>query len=43
MLWLFGVTSGVLQALSFLPYLRDVVSGTTTPHRGTWGIWCACP
>jgi hypothetical protein len=41
MLWLFGVTSGVLQALSFLPYLRDVVSGTTTPHRGTWGIWCA--
>jgi hypothetical protein len=40
MLWLFGVASGVLQVLSYLPYLRDIVSGTTTPHRGTWGIWC---
>src|SRR4051794_28360732 len=40
MLWLFGVASGVLQVLSYLPYLRDIASGTTTPHRGTWGIWC---
>jgi hypothetical protein len=40
MLWLFGVASGALQVLSYLPYLRDILSGTTTPHRGTWGIWC---
>jgi hypothetical protein len=40
MLWLFGIASGLLQALSYVPYLRDIVSGTTTPHRGTWGIWC---
>jgi hypothetical protein len=40
MLWVFGVASGALQVLSYLPYLRDILSGTTTPHRGTWGIWC---
>lgn len=40
MLWLFGILSGVLQALSYLPYLRDIATGTTKPHRGTWAIWC---
>jgi hypothetical protein len=40
MLWLFGVVSAALQVLSYLPYLRDIVTGTTRPHRGTWAIWC---
>jgi hypothetical protein len=26
--------------LANLPYVRDVVRGTTRPHRGTWLIWC---
>jgi hypothetical protein len=23
-----------------VPYLRDVLRGSTRPHRGTWLIWC---
>jgi hypothetical protein len=40
MLWLFGVVSGVLQALACVPYVRDILAGKTKPHRGTWAIWC---
>jgi hypothetical protein len=40
MLWVLGATGGILQAVAFLPYLRDVLRGTTRPHRGTWLIWC---
>ncbi len=40
MLWVLGAIGGILQAWAFLPYLRDVVRGTTRPHRGTWLIWC---
>lgn len=36
---LLGVAGGVLAVLDPLPYLRDVVRGTTRPHRGTWLIW----
>jgi hypothetical protein len=34
-----GILAGVLQALFYVPYLRDVLAGTTRPHRGSWGIW----
>jgi hypothetical protein len=40
MLWLFGIASGLLQALCYVPYIRDTSRGTTRPHRGTWAIWC---
>ncbi|MGH3138881.1 MAG: hypothetical protein ACRDQE_04035 [Gaiellales bacterium] len=36
-----GIMAGVLQALFYVPYIRDIVSGSTRPHRGTWAIWCA--
>jgi len=40
MLWLFGIVSGLLQALACVPYVRDILAGKTTPHRGTWAICC---
>ncbi len=40
MFWLFGVVSGLLQALACVPYVRDILAGKTKPHRGTWAIWC---
>jgi hypothetical protein len=40
MLWLFGIASGLLQALACVPYIRDIRAGKTKPHRGTWAIWC---
>ncbi len=41
MLWAFGIVAGVLQSLFYVPYIRDVLRGTTHPHRGTWAIWWA--
>ena len=40
MLWVFGITAGALQAVAYLPYIRDILAGSTRPHRGTWAIWC---
>lgn len=34
-----GLLAGLVSILDFLPYLRDVLRGTTRPHRGTWLIW----
>lgn len=34
-----GYISGVFIFLSFLPYLRDILRGTTKPERGSWLIW----
>ena len=39
-LWVFGIVAGVLQSLFYVPYIRDVMSGSTRPHRGSWTIWC---
>ena len=39
MLAAFGIASGLVQAIAILPYLRDVLAGTTRPHRGAWTIW----
>ena len=39
MLAAFGIASGILQMFAIAPYLRDVLAGTTRPHRGTWTIW----
>jgi hypothetical protein len=40
-LWIFGIVAGVLQSLFYVPYIRDVMRGSTRPHRGSWTIWCA--
>ena len=35
----FGIASGILQVVAIVPYLRDVLAGSTRPHRGSWTIW----
>ena len=40
MLELLGGLAGLLQAAASVPYARDVLRGSTRPHRGTWAIWC---
>ncbi len=35
----FGLLSGVATVLAIVPYVRDVLRGTTRPHRGSWLIW----
>ena len=37
----FGVLAGVVSIADTVPYIRDIVRGTTRPHRGTWLIWAA--
>ena len=34
-----GVLAGVASVVNTVPYIRDVLRGTTRPHRGTWLIW----
>ena len=34
-----GIAAGILSLIDPIPYLRDIMRGTTRPHRGTWGIW----
>jgi hypothetical protein len=34
-----GVLAGVMSVANTVPYVRDVVRGTTRPHRGSWLIW----
>ncbi|MDD5032257.1 MAG: hypothetical protein PHR36_04435 [Patescibacteria group bacterium] len=36
---IFGYLSGLAILLSFLPYIRDIFSGTTKPERISWLIW----
>jgi hypothetical protein len=36
-----GILSGIVSVLDPLPYIRDVLRGTTRPHRGAWFIWSA--
>ena len=34
-----GVLAGVCAVANTIPYIRDIVRGTTRPHRGTWLVW----
>lgn len=34
-----GVVAGVLSAVCYVPYIRDIFRGTTKPERATWFIW----
>ena len=33
-----GVLAGLAGIGDTIPYVRDIVRGTTRPHRGTWLI-----
>ena len=37
--FLFGIIGGVLNVVSFIPYLLDIFKGKTKPHSYTWLIW----
>ena len=34
-----GVLAGVCAVANTIPYIRDIVRGSTRPHRGTWLVW----
>jgi hypothetical protein len=34
-----GLLAGVMGVADTVPYIRNIVRGTTRPHRGTWLIW----
>jgi hypothetical protein len=34
-----GVLAGAIGVADTLPYVRDILRGSTRPHRGTWLIW----
>ena len=34
-----GVLAGVVGVADTIPYVGDILRGTTRPHRGTWLIW----
>lgn len=36
---LLGLTSALLSAFAFVPYIRDTLSGRTQPQRASWLIW----
>lgn len=41
MLQIFGLTSGLLSALAYIPYVKDILEHKTKPARASWGIWLA--
>jgi hypothetical protein len=36
---LLGLLGGLVGVADTVPYVRDTMRGTTSPHRGTWLIW----
>lgn len=34
-----GVIAGVIGAIGYIPYIRDILKGTTKPDRVSWFIW----
>jgi hypothetical protein len=34
-----GVLAGAVGVADTIPYVRDILRGSTRPHRGTWLIW----
>lgn len=39
MLETFGIAAGVLAGIAVIPYIRDILGGTTKPERASWLIW----
>jgi hypothetical protein len=36
---IFGILAGLVGVVDTVPYVRDMLRGTTRPHRGAWLIW----
>src|ERR687887_1886978 len=34
-----GVLAALASIVNTIPYIRDIVRGTTRPHRATWLVW----
>jgi hypothetical protein len=34
-----GLLAGAVSTIDAVPYVRDILRGSTRPHRATWGIW----
>jgi hypothetical protein len=34
-----GVLAGAIGVADTIPYVRDILHGSTRPHQGTWLIW----
>ncbi len=34
-----GVASGILQIASVIPYIRDILKGSTRPYAVSTGLW----
>ena len=34
-----GLAAALVAIADTIPYVRDMLRGTTLPHRGTWLIW----
>ncbi|HSX14909.1 MAG TPA: hypothetical protein VLE72_03330 [Candidatus Saccharimonadales bacterium] len=41
MLQTLGIIAGILALIAPIPYIRDIIKGTTKPNRATWFIWTA--
>ncbi len=39
MLLFLGILAGVINAVCFIPYFKDIVKGKTKPNRAAWLIW----
>ena len=39
LLALLGLAAAALAVLDTVPYVRDILRGTTRPHRGSWLVW----
>lgn len=39
MLGIIGIFAGILSAISYIPYIKDTLWGTTKPERSSWLIW----
>lgn len=39
MLTILGYIAGILSFICYLPYIRDILKGTTKPERASWFIW----
>jgi hypothetical protein len=35
----FGIASGILNIVAFIPYTREILRGNTKPQRATYWIW----
>lgn len=39
MLQALGLASGILIVISYIPYIRDILTNKTKPERASWFIW----